>query len=81
MVQKIYSKIETLNYINEELMKRKISNYDLSLILQISESAVSRKLNGNRDFTIQELITIADLFEMDLMKMLHFKIKVTRKVN
>jgi plasmid maintenance system antidote protein VapI len=72
-MKKIYSKIETLNYINEELQKRNISNYDLSLILNISVSAISRKLNGNRDFTIQELITISDLFEMDLMKMIQFK--------
>jgi len=75
-MKKIYSKIETLNYINEELQKRNISNYDLSLILNISVSAISRKLNGNRDFTIQELITISDLFEMDLMKMIQFKRKV-----
>ena len=69
---KIYSKIETLNYINNELQKRDISNKDLSLILNISESAVSYKLSGKRDFKIQELIIIADLFEMDLMQMIQY---------
>jgi predicted transcriptional regulator len=69
---KIYSKIETLNYINNELQKRDISNKDLSLILNISESAVSYKLSGKRDFKIQELIIIADLFELDLMQMIQF---------
>lgn len=69
---KVYSKIETLNYINTELQKRDISTMDLSLILGISKSAVSRKLNGNRGFSIQELIVIADLFEMDLMQMIQY---------
>lgn len=69
---KVYSKIETLNYINTELQKRDISTTDLSLILGMSKSAVSRKLNGNRDFSIQELIVIADLFEMDLMQMIQY---------
>lgn len=68
----MYSKIQTLNYINENLQKRNISNSDLSVILGISISAVSRKLNGNRDFSIQELILISKLFEMDLMKMIQF---------
>lgn len=69
---KVYSKIETLNYINTELQKRDISTTDLSLILGIGKSAVSRKLNGNRDFSIQELIVIADLFKMDLMQMIQY---------
>lgn len=71
-MSKIYSKIETLNYINEQLQKRKISNKDLSLILKITDSAVSYKLNGKRDFKIQELIIIADLFDMDLMNMIQY---------
>ena len=72
-MNRIYSKNETLNYINSELLKRNITKSDLVIILQITYSAVCRKLSGNRDFTIQELITIADLFDMDLMKLLQFK--------
>lgn len=69
---KVYSKIETLNYINEELQKRSISNVDLSVILEVTPSAVCYKLNGKRDFTLQELITIADLFDMELSKMIQY---------
>ena len=72
-MSKIYSKIETLNYINEELQKRNITKSDLVIILKITYSAVCRKLSGNRDFTIQELIILADFFDMDLMKLLQFK--------
>lgn len=72
-MNRIYSKNETLNCINSELQKREISNKDIALILNVSESAVSYKLSGKRDFKIQELITLADLFDMDLMSLIQFK--------
>lgn len=75
-MKKIYSKIETLNFIHEQMDKIQMSNEDLSKILGISCSAVSRKLNGNRDFSIQELITIADVFEMDLLQLIKYNRKV-----
>lgn len=68
----IYDKNETITYINQELVKRNISQKELADILNITESSISYKLSGKRDFKLQELITIADLFEMDLMKLIKF---------
>lgn len=76
---KIYNRNETINAINDELKKRNISNTELAVILQVSASAVCRKLNGSRDFTLQELITLSNLFDMDLMKLIKFIEKAGEK--
>lgn len=68
----IYDRNETITYINQELAKRNISQKELADILNITESSISYKLSGKRDFKLQELIIIADLFDMDLMKLIKF---------
>ena len=70
----IYYKEETIHQIKNEMKKRSITQKDLAWILHRTEASVSRKLNGNRDFTFEELLIISTVFDMDLLELVKYKV-------
>lgn len=39
---------------------------DIANILDLSENSVNKKINGERDFTVQELATLAKTYDVDI---------------
>lgn len=69
---KIYNKQATLEHIKTEIQKKGIPQSKIAEILHIDRCAISRKLNGLRDFKLQEIIIISELLEMELTEVLIF---------
>ena len=56
------------NYLKEYFKKEKISHYEISNKIGISQSKVNLSLNGKRKLTAEELIKIAIVYNLDLNK-------------
>lgn len=39
---------------------------DIAVILDLSENTVNKKINGKRDFTVQELAVLARMYKVDI---------------
>ena len=39
---------------------------DIAVILDLSENTVNKKINGKRDFTVQELAVLAKMYKVDI---------------
>lgn len=62
------SKIKHLPYENlkVKLFQHKISYSDLAKLLNLSETAVSHKINGKSDFMLQEAIRVSEFAKIDI---------------
>lgn len=69
----IYDRNATLQAINKLVAEQKLTTSNLGFILNLSKSAVSLKLNGLREFTLDELIILCNLFDMDFFDLVKFK--------
>jgi len=64
-------RLETLIYkitekISEKMDQKRINRTKFAKLLQISPPAVTKILNGNSNFTLKTLLSIADALELDL---------------
>ena len=57
---------ELTEQISQKLKEKKISRKKFAETLEISPAAVSKILNGNPNFTIRTLLTMADALKTDL---------------
>ena len=53
------------NYLKEYFKKEKISHYEISNKIGISQSKVNLSLNGKRKLTAEELIKIAIVYNLN----------------
>jgi transcriptional regulator with XRE-family HTH domain len=67
-------------YIKTLLKERNMTQSDLARELNISKSAVSQNLNGKSTFDIQNLMHIAELFEVSLDLLLNMKSDEDRNI-
>lgn len=56
------------NYLKEYFKERKISQYEIERRTKIDRSKINLSLNGKRKLTADELIVIANKFDIDLNK-------------
>jgi len=56
---KEYRKLNS--FIRDEMQDKKITQNDIALLLNIPQSAVSRRLRGQTDWTLYEIIIVFDL--------------------
>lgn len=52
------------------MARRRVTQSDLASALNMSQPAVSRRLNGTVDFTVSELTTVAALLGLDASDLL-----------
>lgn len=71
---KIYNKSKTLARIRNRIKGSHIPMNKIAYCLDITYQALARKLNGSREFTLQEVITISNILECDLYELLAFDI-------
>lgn len=55
-----------LDYIKYEMKKQNITLKDLGFFMKTTESAVSLKLSGKRKITLEEIIIISTILNIDL---------------
>lgn len=61
------------NYLKEYFKERKISQYEVERKTGIARSKVNLSLNGKRKLTADELINIANAFNINLNKIKEIK--------
>ena len=61
------------NYLKEYFKERKISQYEVERKTGINQSKINLSLNGKRKLTAEELINIANAFNLDLNKIKEIK--------
>ena len=54
------------NKLKALMAMRKMKRSELAKRLNISYNTLTNKLNGNRDFTINEILTMKEIFDMDI---------------
>ena len=69
----IYDKQSTLEYITDLMSSREITIQTLADFLSVSVSALCRKLKGNREFTLNELLLVCEFFGIPLNKLIQYK--------
>jgi len=68
------------NYLKEYFKERKISQYEIEKKTGIARSKINLSLNGKRKLTVEELINIAIVFDIDLNE-LKKEIKTSDQTN
>ncbi len=76
----IIDNVKVGEYIKKLLKERNMSQSDLANELHISRSAISQNLNGKSSFDIQNLIKIAEIFEISLDVLLSLRIDEDRNI-
>lgn len=61
------------NYLKEYFKERKISQYEVERKTGINQSKINLSLNGKRKLTAEELINMANAFNLDLNKIKEIK--------
>ena len=61
------------NYLKEYFKERKISQYEVERRTDISQSKINLSFTGKRKLTADELINIANAFNIDLNKIKEIK--------
>ena len=57
------------NYLKEYFKNNNISQYEIASKIGLSQSKVNLSLNGKRKITAEELIKIANVYDLDLNKL------------
>lgn len=71
---KVFNKEKTLENIRAIMEEKCITQKQLSKVMNLSVYAVSRKINGWREFTLKEIIIVSEMLETDLNDLLKFDV-------
>lgn len=58
--------LEITEKISQRMKKKKIKRTDLAVLLEVSRPAVTKILDGNSNFTLRKLLSLADALGLDL---------------
>lgn len=69
-----------VNAIRAEMARNKISQKEIAKLLGIATSTTWLKLNSKLDFTVNELVTLSNIFNKEINFFLNVKCRKTTKL-